>query len=357
MATPDCSRRRSLAAMACLCGILIVVAGTASAGTQSACLTPVLTLAEAALLLRIDEAELQRLAEQGQVPGRLVGSSWRFDCAAIIGWLNQQAPVGEAPDEQNAEDILLRGQRVLLARGSVVIDLGQVYSRSDDNSLVAVDGAIALATSTRELFATLLVGWIGLFEETELFASTTFRVQRGEQILGGLDLASSRDEGIGDVQLGVRRTLLREGAGRPDVVLTVDSLVPTGDTPYGAGAGLVLVKSVDPVVLFANVSYRRLFNRDAVARAASYAEHAWGISMGYGLGLNDTLAISMAVSSAFAGDTMLDDTRSQGANVFGARFGLTSWLARGLYIEPSVSFALNGPGNSFAFAVTLPYAF
>ena len=39
------------------------------------------------------------------------------------------------------------------------------------------------------------------------------------------------------------------------------------------------------------------------------------------------------------------------------RFALTSWLAEGLYIEPSVSFGLSGPEDSFAFGVTIPYAF
>ncbi len=39
------------------------------------------------------------------------------------------------------------------------------------------------------------------------------------------------------------------------------------------------------------------------------------------------------------------------------QFGLTSWLAKGLYIEPTVSFGLNGPGDSFALGVTVPYTF
>ena len=37
--------------------------------------------------------------------------------------------------------------------------------------------------------------------------------------------------------------------------------------------------------------------------------------------------------------------------------GITSWLAKGLYIEPSVSLGLTGPGNSVAFGVTVPYTF
>jgi hypothetical protein len=269
-----------------------------------------------------------------------------------------QAAVGEAPEEQAAEEILLRGQRVLLARGQVVIDVGQVYSRSDTPQLAALGGGVGLATSRQEVFATLFVGRVGVFDETEVFGSTTFRVQHSEQFAGAARLGSRRDSALGDAQFGVRRTLLRERAGVPDVILSVDALIPTGETPYGAGAGLVLVKSVDPVVLFAGVNYRRLFDRDLTIDAP-FVRERWALSLGYGIGLNDTLAISMAVSGSFAGDAVLGDRAAAGtdATVYGARFGLTSWLARGLYIEPSFSFALSGPGNSFAFAVALPYAF
>ncbi len=48
---------------------------------------------------------------------------------------------------------------------------------------------------------------------------------------------------------------------------------------------------------------------------------------------------------------------SREQELFSLQFGLTSWLAKGLYIEPTVSFGLNGPGDSFALGVTVPYTF
>ena len=58
----------------------------------------------------------------------------------------QDKPIGEAPDERDAEDIFLRSQRVLLAPGQVVLDFGQFYSRSD----------------TRQSFSS---GWIGMVKK------------------------------------------------------------------------------------------------------------------------------------------------------------------------------------------------
>jgi hypothetical protein len=59
----------------------------------------------------------------------------------------------------------------------------------------------------------------------------------------------------------------------------------------------------------------------------------------------------------FTGKTIVDGVAAQQPSVFIARFGLTASLAEGLYVEPSISFGLSGPGGSLAFGVTMPYAF
>ena len=168
--------------------------------------------------------------------------------------------------------------------------------------------------------------------------------------------ADGRTE-FGGIRVGVRHTLLLERAGRPDIIATLDGHNPTGDTSYAIGGGLVLVKSVDPAVLFASANYRHAFGRD-FSDVTRLGPRNWvDVSMGYGLGLNDTLAISTAVSGVFIGTRAFDDATLRPTDIFSLGFALTSWLAEGLYIEPSVSFGLSGPGNSFAWGVTLPYAF
>jgi excisionase family DNA binding protein len=168
---------------------VLALTTVASAQTSPTC-APVLTLTEAADLLRVHPDELAQLAQQGGVPGRRIGSAWRFGCAALLEWLKgeprpdgsltsaalrettargtaggqgtqppppatapapepppDQAAIGEAPEEPTAEDVFLRGQRVLLGRGDVVMDVGQFYSRRDALQLAATaaDG-VGLAT-------------------------------------------------------------------------------------------------------------------------------------------------------------------------------------------------------------------
>jgi excisionase family DNA binding protein len=390
--------RRRLWQAAGVCTVLLMTADWVSAQTVQRCESAVLTLAEAATLLRVSPAEIERFAGQGGLPARRIGSAWRFSCDALMEWLGakgdppgkarpdqqpldprelatvagagvargrvdtpqppqgQPAPIGEKPSERDAEDVFLRAQRVLLRRGEIVVDFGEFYSRSDDRLLAAVAGGVTLGYVEQKTFTTLLMGRVGIFDETELFAGTAFHSQDIRQFVGNTTLASSGRSDLGGTQLGVRRTLLREKPGRPDIVLTVAGQLPTGDASYGAGGGLILVKSVDPVVLFANANYFRSFGDDAPTASVT-PKSIVDVSVGYGLALNDTLAISMAVSGLFSGKVRLDETRDRPAERFSARFGLTSWLAKGLYIEPSVSFGLNGPGRSFAFGVSLPYTF
>jgi len=59
-------------------------------------LPDVLTPAEAAELLRIEEAELLAAAERGELPARRIGEQWRFLRSALLGWLAGERPLAGA---------------------------------------------------------------------------------------------------------------------------------------------------------------------------------------------------------------------------------------------------------------------
>jgi len=80
-------------------------------------------------------------------------------------------------------------------------------------------------------------------------------------------------------------------------------------------------------------------------------------SLGYAYALNDTLTLSTSLSALFNFETEFDNATLRQQELFSLQFGVTSLLTKTLYIEPSVSFNLNGPGNSFVLGVTLPYTF
>ena len=382
----------------------------------------VLTLNEAAELLRVDANELEQLVMRSEVPARRIGSEWRFNREALLAWINgdwgriatiappdaaarqqalasaQQAPamagvsltpselgrtigagtvvaqatptqsetapsasgdmpIGEAPAEQTAEDVFLRGQKVLLARGEVALDIGEFYSRGDTTQLAVVNNAIGLATIRQTTFTTFLSARVGVFNETEAFVSAIFRHQNSDVLVGAGKIAEDHLTEFGDIRLGMRHTLLTEGPGRPNIIATIFGHIPTGQTSYALGGGLSLVKSYDPVVLFATANYRHTFSRDFADITRLEPEERFDIALGYALALNDTLTISTSVAGLFSGATTFSNATLLRQDIYSLQLGLTSWLARGLYIEPTVSFGLSGPGNSVAFGVTLPYTF
>ncbi len=394
----------------------------ANAASPSSSIPDVLTLSEAAELLRVGADELEQLASRDEVPARRIGSSWRFNRDALLAWVNgdwgriatiappdagasqpplagvQQAPamagvsltpreqerttgagtaiarataaqtesppsasgempIGEAPEEPTAEDVFLRGQKVLLGRGEVAVDIGQFYSRGDNAQLAVVGNAVGLATIRQSAFTTLFSARVGIFDETEAFVSTIFRSQHSDVFVGAAKIAEDDRTGFGDVRLGVRRTFLTEGPGRPNIIANLFGHVPTGQSSYAVGGGLSVVKSFDPVVLFATANYRHTFSRDYADVTRLEPEERFDVTLGYALALNDTLTISTSVSGLFSGASTFTNATLLRQDMYSLQLGLTSWLATGLYIEPSVSFGLSGPGNSVAFGVTLPYTF
>ena len=266
----------------------------------------------------------------------------------------QDKPIGEAPEAREADEVFLRNQRVLLGRGQVVLDFGQFYSRADDLQLAVVNNGVALATREQTALSTLLVGRVGVGGETEVFAATSFIRQRNRLFVDTVDLFEATRSTVGDLGVGIRHTFLREGPGRPDIIGSFDALIPTDDNPHVLGGGITFVKSIDPLALFAGVNYHRSLRRDRPDGTRLDPASSLDVSLGYALGLNDTIAISTVASGAFIRPT--SDT-SRRVDFFSLRFALTSYLAKGMYIEPSVSIGLSGPGQSLTMGVTVPYAF
>jgi hypothetical protein len=279
-------------------------------------------------------------------------------CTAPAFAQEQEKPIGEAPEDRAADDIFLRGQRVLLGAGDVVFDVGQFYSRSDTLQLAIAGDVLQLATQEVSVLTTVVVGRVGVWNETELYAGGSFHHLETRIVTAAADLAADGRNLAGDLVMGVRRTLLREAAGRPDIIASVDAVIPTDDgRSYALGGGVSLVKSIDPVVLFASGSYGHGFRRIVPDGSPLAPRDSFAVSLGYGLALNDTVAISTAASGVFTRASVFENIRAGQSESFSVRFALTSALTRGLYIEPSITVGLSGPGQSFTMGVTLPFAF
>lgn len=58
----------------------------------------VMTLAETAAFLRVDERDVRQMADEGKLPARRVSGQWRFLKSALLEWFRQPEPKPDPDD-------------------------------------------------------------------------------------------------------------------------------------------------------------------------------------------------------------------------------------------------------------------
>jgi hypothetical protein len=266
-------------------------------------------------------------------------------------------PIGDAPEEESAEDVFLRSQRVLLNPGDVTLELGLSHARNDDQAFASTGGGVVLGAFEDDTFTTSLIARLGLFSDTEIFASIPYRRQTSQVFAGSQKIDGTVVTEFGDLRLGLRQSVVRERLGVPEIIVTVESLIPTHESSYALGGGVALVKSVDPAVLFANMNYRHTFSEDFLDVTRLAARDRIDASAGFAFALNDTLTLSAAASALFTSEDAFTNATLRNQESYSLQFGLTSLLTKGLYIEPTVSFGLNESATDVVLGVNFVYTF
>jgi len=378
---------------------VLVVAGTLPAAAPvCAAEKEVLDLEEAAALLRLQPETVRALAEARRIPARRIGNTWRFSRAALLGWLEgglpsgipgapaaQGAPakpaapessprgspgetvapekaagppptVGERPASPTAEEVALRDQRVLLKGGAATIELGMSYTHSEQTlfPVARVEQRIGTASATLRY---------GLIDNLQL----TLRVPRiwrrvstfTDATAGGTTSPSvTSDSFTGDASISLLGVALNEAAGRPNIIVSLDGVVPTGTGDQAIGGGVVFSKSYDPAVIFAGLSYLYGIDISASDPRRGLAKRNVGLNMGYTYALNDSLALSTVFFGLYRSADSPDGVSIPPPRErYQLQFGLTWMLARGLFIEPAVAVRLGGEGPDMTFSLNIPYSF
>ncbi len=373
----------------------------------------ILTLDETALFLRFSVEETRRFAEKSIIPGRRLGGRWRFSRSRLIAWLagdellprsgtnvgnqsfevdrvavqddwnlgntrgrgaaiardsdsssvSETETIGERPELQQSEKVFLRDQQVLLGGGELSFELGAYYSGFEDRDLILLSPGIALGTIEDETYSTNFILRYGLTEQLQFFSSISYQDRRLRLLVTDPTTGVQRTTGLldraewGDLGLGLRWTALREGPDTPNMIVSTQTRIPTGESSYALGAGIALVKSIDPAVVFGNISYLHTFSEEFDDVTRLQPEENLTIAFGYGLALNDSLSISSSLTGVFNGKTRFDNAILPADKRFILQFGLTARINEALHIEPTVSFDLGGSGSNYSFGINLPYSF
>ncbi|WP_312152148.1 hypothetical protein [Pseudomonas sp.] len=213
------------------------------------------------------------------------------------------------------------------------------------------------------------------------------------------DATVTRDPTIGDVNCGVAYKFLDESENWPDAVATLRVKAPTGKDPYGIKLvndptndnlsvpeslptgngvwsitpGISLVKTFDPAVLFASLSYTYNMQdsfsdispqvNSKVAGDVKLGD-SWQIGAGIAFALNEKMSMSFSVSDQFATKSKIkpdggdwQDVPNSDYNAANFNIGMTFAATDNLTIVPNLSIGLTDDSPDFSFSLKFPYYF
>lgn len=288
------------------------------------------------------------------------------------------APGAVEVDEQAAERAL---ERTLVAGGALLLPAGQAeiepsftYARREsDVSPVLVDtgdGDLALTNPNleRNELTPALGLRVGLPWDSQLELSLPYNfVQQDEVIETGGGGRITRDgwgNGIGDLRVGLAKTVLREGIVRPDLIARVSYNTGTGerddndivlDGGFSAITGqLVALKRQDPLAFVASGFYQKTFDDNNLNPGDQY-----GFSLGTFLAASPATSLRFQLQTTFIdeierdGRTLSNSDRNEAVLVVGA----SSILGRGVLLDVAGGIGLTDDAPDYFITISLPIRF
>jgi hypothetical protein len=282
-----------------------------------------------------------------------------------------QPDAGMAPQlaERALERTLVRSGALLLGAGQIELEptLSFIRNESATNDVFVVDGGAATALgavrrvrSDGGLDLTLRAG-LPLDMQAEIgISGLAVRETVTTTVTGASRSESLNQSNIGDLRLGLAKTLLRERGARPDVIgrITWDTATGQSNQRLSAGSGfneielgLTAIKRQDPLVFVGSLQARRALERDDVRPGNVYSGAA-----------NVSLAVSPETSLRMGVRySRIELATRNGAEIPGSdatpialSLGAGSVIGRERFIDIGVDIGLNEDAPQFGVTVTLP---
>jgi hypothetical protein len=284
------------------------------------------------------------------------------------------AAPGEFEVDEEAADRAL--ERTLVETGALLLPFGKAelrpsfsYTRDETDSLVLLfteDGPFTGQSEARRSEFDFGLGLrVGLPLDAQFELNLPFRIV--DQSLSRFPDRSEQEDtgsGLGDVSLGLAKTLLREGRWWPDLIgrVTWDTatgerrdhgVVLNGDFDEIRGS-LTALKRQDPLAFVGAVSYQTAFEQDDVDPGDEL-----GFSIGTVLAASPETSLRLALSQAFVQEAEVDGGRIRGSDQVMASLalGAAAVLGRGLLVDVSAEVGLTDDAPDYAISIGLPIRF
>lgn len=267
-------------------------------------------------------------------------------------------------------------------------------------------GLISIDEVNADVLTADVTGRFGITDRLQLDINVPYIYRRSNFQSGGaggnaagLAEKTVTSSGLGDVSVGASYRLFRETARRPDVVLNARVKAPTGRDPFGvelvevegtegnlsvptklstgtgvwgAAAGVSVLKTIDPMVVFGSLTYFHNFegrfddvdesSDDQPGRAKLGNAIQYGLGVAYAL--NDRSSINMSFSQRFVQRTKVRRDGEDWQKIVGSNFnvgvlnlGATFSLSERLALLANLGVGMTDDAPDMVVSLRVPYQF
>jgi hypothetical protein len=267
-------------------------------------------------------------------------------------------------------------------------------------------GLISIDEVNADVLTADVTGRFGVTNRFQVDANVPYLFRRSNFQSGGaganaegLAEKTVHTNGLGDVSMGASYRIFEETATRPDVVFNARVKAPTGRHPFGVelveventegnlsvpehlstgtgvwsgAAGLSILKTIDPMVVYGSLTYFHNFARnfddideapgDQPGRAKLGSSFQYGVGVAYAL--NDRSSINMAFTQRFVKRSKLrregedwEEIVGSQANIGLLNVGATFSLSDRLAVLVNLGAGLTDDAPDMAVNFRVPYSF
>ena len=284
----------------------------------------------------------------------------------------RSAPGAFEIDEDAAQRAL---ERTLTQQGALLLPPGTfeltpsfTYRRSEQTAAVLVGTSSGTVLANQKNRINEITGFLdlrtGLPYNTQLELGLPY-THVGTTLVTGLGTeTSSSGNGIGDVTLGVAKTLFREKGWQPDLIGRVIYNFGNGkqeDRGVLLGGGfrqvqgeLVALKRQDPLAFVGSIFYNKSFEKNAIKPG-----DAIGFSLGALLAASPATSLQLRFSQFYRQKLEQNGIKIPGSEqTFGIlNFGVSSVLSRDTTLITQFGIGMGNDAPKYSFSVSLPILF
>jgi hypothetical protein len=313
-----------------------------------------------------------------QASPQVAQSTPRKPSAASSASKTRSAPGTFEVDEEAAqralERTLTQSGALLLPARTIEVTPSFSYQRVEQTSPVLANITNpATGTSTlvltnqrtrRNEMAAHLGVRAGLPYGSQLELDLPYNYVRSSQVTDLGPVNSANGNGVGDVSLGIAKTLTRESGWRPDLIGRVTYNFGNGrrqDGTLSLGNGfrqvqgeLVALKRQDPLAFVASTFYSRAFEKDGIKPG-----DAAGFSLASVLAASPATSLQLGFAQLYRREQENNGLKIRGSDqTYGiVSLGASSVLSRDVTLLTQFGIGVGGDAPKYSFTVSLPILF